>query len=125
MSRWIVDNKARIGRGWLEGVGLVSTGSRMIRDLKARVLNPAIDQINAHSDLYVKWKQHKRGRVVHALTFTFGPKAGQKSEAKPQSPAKSAKPKLMRAYIEQHAQPGESWEEATERCRRQLEQESA
>jgi len=96
-----------------------------IRDLKARVLNPAIDQINAHSDLYVKWEQHKRGRVVHALTFTFGPKAGQKSEAKPQSPAKSAKPKLSRAYIEQHAQPGESWEEATERCRRKLEQESA
>jgi hypothetical protein len=31
------------------------------------------------------------------------------------------KPKLTRAYIEQHALPGESWEDATERLRRKLE----
>lgn len=102
-----------------------------IRDLKRWVLQPAIDQINTHSDLWVKWEQHKRGRVVHALTFTFGPKAEQKpeTESRPASPANSkpAKPKLTltRAYVEQHALPGESWEEAWERCRRKLEQETA
>lgn len=99
-----------------------------IRDLKARVLNPAIEQINAHSDLQVRWEQHKRGRVVHALTFIFGPKpAPSKPDAQPSVPAKSktAKPKLTRAYVERHAQPGESWEEAWERCRRQIEQESS
>lgn len=100
-----------------------------VRRLKSRVIVPAIEQINAHSDLWVKWEQHKRGRVVHAMTFTFGPKAEQKPEAesRPASPANSkpAKPKLTRAYVERHAQPGESWEEAWERCRRQLEQETA
>jgi len=100
-----------------------------IRDFKARILNPAIEQINAHSDLWVKWEQHKRGRVVHALTFTFGLKTEQKAEtpttlpAKNKSQSKPVKPKLTREYIEKHAYPGESWEDATERCRRKLEQE--
>jgi plasmid replication initiation protein len=96
-----------------------------IRDLKRWVLQPAIEQINTHSDLQVKWEQHKRGRVVHALTFTFNQKAEPTPpETQPASPAKS-KPKLTREYVQQHAQPGESWEEAWERLRRKPEQETA
>ena len=93
-----------------------------IRDLKRFVIEPAVEQINAHSDLWVSWEQRKRGRVVEALIFTFGPKAEQKPETESQpassSNSKPAKPKLTRAYVEQHAQPGESWEEAWERLRR-------
>jgi plasmid replication initiation protein len=92
-----------------------------IRDFKNRILNPAVDQINAHSDLWVKWEQHKRGRVVHALTFSFGHKA----DALLPSPSKSKPAKLTRAYVEQHALPGESWDDAWERCRRQIEPENA
>ena len=99
-----------------------------IRDLKRFVLTPAIEQINAHSDLWVKWEQHKRGRVVHALTFSFGAKTVQQADSAtvtptPSKPSKQKQPTLTRAYIAQHAYPGESWEEATERCRRKLEQE--
>lgn len=98
-----------------------------IRDLKARVLNPAIDQINTHSDLWVNWEQHKRGRVVHALTFTFGPKP--QADAPPTAALTALKPatlKLTRAYVEQHAYPGESWEEAWERLgRKQAQQDTA
>ncbi len=81
-----------------------------IRDFKNRILQPAIEQINAHSDLWVKWEQHKRGRVIHALTFTFGQKAEQ--APKLSSSSKPAKPKLTTEYIQKHAQPGESWEDA-------------
>ena len=96
-----------------------------IRDFKKRILNPAIEQINAHSDLWVTWEQHKRGRVVHALTFSFGHKAEQQADAQLPSPSKSKPAKLTRAYVEQHALPGESWDDAWERCRRQIEQENA
>ncbi|MTW22597.1 RepB family plasmid replication initiator protein [Allochromatium palmeri] len=98
-----------------------------IRDFKNRILNPAIEQINAHSDLWVKWEQHKRGRVVHALTFTFGPKADPKPDTQHPDPAKSkpVKPKVTRAYIEQHAQPGESWEEARVRLQGLIDQGKA
>ena len=94
-----------------------------IRDFKNRILNPAIEQINTHSDLWVRWEQHKRGRVVHALTFTFGLKA--KSPPTETPPSSVTKPKLTREYVQQHAQPGESWEQAWERLRRRPEQEPA
>lgn len=86
-----------------------------IRDLKARVLNPAINQINEHSDLWLKWEQHKRGRVVHAFTFTFGPKAA--SPAPASQPAKPKRVVVNRVYVEKHARPGESWEMAWERIK--------
>ena len=88
-----------------------------IRDFKARILKPAVEQINAHSDLWVEWEQHKRGRVVHALTFTFGlkqPAAEAKPASKPKTPAK-----LTRADVERHARPGETWDQAETRLRRE------
>ena len=87
-----------------------------IRDLKARVLHPAIAQINAHSDLWLKCEQIKRGRAVTTLIFTFGAKADRPQNAS----ARRAKASLTRAYIEQHACPGETWEEAEARLRRKL-----
>lgn len=90
-----------------------------IRDFKRRVLDPAIEQINAHSDLWVKWDQVKRGRVVHALVFRFGPKELTTliQEAAPQVEAPTKPPKITKAFIEQNALPGESWEEAERRLR--------
>jgi plasmid replication initiation protein len=129
LIQWRNAGTRRVELDWLRERFLLGQKYASIRDFKRYVLQIAVDQINTHSDLWVKWEQHKRGRVVHALTFTFGPKAEQKpeTESRPASPAKSkpAKPKLTRAYVERHAQPGESWEEAWERCRRQLEQETA
>jgi plasmid replication initiation protein len=88
-----------------------------IRDFKARILKPAVEQINTHSDLWLDWEQHKRGRVVHALTFRYGLKSGSLSEtnasSKPKAPAK-----LTRAYVERHARPGETWDQAEARLRR-------
>ncbi|WP_420827313.1 hypothetical protein [Halochromatium salexigens] len=86
-----------------------------IRDFKARILKPAVEQINAHSDLWVNWEQQKRGRVVHALTFRFGLKAASVAELQSKP---SPKRKLTRAYVESHARPGETWEQAEERLRR-------
>ncbi len=40
-------------------------------NFKARVLELAIEQINQHTDITVKYDQHKRGRVITALSFSF------------------------------------------------------
>lgn len=43
-------------------------------NLKARVIEPALEQINQHTDYSVTYEQVKRGRTVHALKFYFAPK---------------------------------------------------
>ena len=43
-------------------------------NFKARVLDPAISEINEKSDLLVEVEQIKRGRSIHALKFLISPK---------------------------------------------------
>lgn len=43
-------------------------------NLKARVIDPAIQQINELTDYTVSYEQIKRGRTIHALKFFFEPK---------------------------------------------------
>lgn len=38
---------------------------------KRRVLEPAIKQINEHTDITVSYEQHKRGRVISSFSFRF------------------------------------------------------
>ena len=82
-----------------------------ISELKKRVVKPAIDQINEHSDLWVKWDQRKRGRQVVAFIFTFGLKSEKKLD--PEKPA--PKKRMTTEEMAQFAKPGESWEELKRR----------
>lgn len=49
-----------------------------IDDFKRRVIDPAIDEINQYSDLWVKYSQRKTGRKVTHFLFTFGLKKTEK-----------------------------------------------
>lgn len=49
-----------------------------IYDFKNRVLEPAIKQINEHTDITVTYEQHKKGRVVTGFSFKFKQKAEPK-----------------------------------------------
>ena len=40
-------------------------------DLKRRVIQPAVDEINAYTDLEVKWDTVRKGRKVMSLMFIF------------------------------------------------------
>ena len=40
-------------------------------DLKRRVIQPAVNEINAYTDLEVKWDTVRKGRKVMSLMFTF------------------------------------------------------
>ena len=51
--------------------------SRM-SDFKKYVLDFAVQQINEHTDITVKYDQHKQGRVITGFTFNFKVKAKSK-----------------------------------------------
>lgn len=42
-----------------------------MNNFKARVLELAIDQINKYTDITANYNQHKKGRVITAISFTF------------------------------------------------------
>ena len=44
---------------------------KTMSNLKAKVLDRAIKQINQHTDITVKYEQHKTGRTITAMSFTF------------------------------------------------------
>lgn len=50
-------------------------------NLKARVLNVAINQVNKHTDLFVQYKQYKTGTKITAISFTFKSKQSDKQTA--------------------------------------------
>ena len=89
-----------------------------IRDLKRRVLEPAVAQVNELSPLWVQWEQRKTGRSVTHIAFSFGEKPNSKPTLPKRSQhAESAAPKLSlpRAYIEQHKGADEGLAEADQR----------
>lgn len=90
-----------------------------IRDLKRRVIEPAVEQINEISPMWVKWSQRKTGRRVSHLVFTFGQKASVKPQKQSKEKSQSLAPKMgsgarfgiPQAVIEANAQPGEKYED--------------
>ncbi len=84
-----------------------------IKDFKLRVLDKGIDEINDHSDLKVTYEDKKTGRKITDFTFTFSIKVRESAK----SPTMGKAEKIDRAFIEKHARPGESYEQAGQRLR--------
>lgn len=82
-----------------------------IKDLKRRVLDPAVQQINEHSPLMLTWSPRKAGRKVTHLVFDYAPKK-QPAKAVGKAPAKRKGGKLTKEEVGRLARPGESWEAA-------------
>ena len=112
LAQWRDKGKREVELEWLRGALQLGDKYPAIKDLKKRVIEPAVAQINAHSDLKVSYGQRKTGRAISHFQFVFAPK-------QPKPEPKQAKPKaasyLSREYIEKHARPGESWEDARRR----------
>ena len=51
-----------------------------MHNFKNRVLDPAIKQINEHTDITVSYEQHKTGRSITGFSFKFKPKPQAKIE---------------------------------------------
>ena len=63
-------------------LGVLEGEYSRFNNFKVRVLDPAIKQINEHTDLTVKVEQHKTGRTISGFSFKFK----QKQQAKIEKP---------------------------------------
>lgn len=61
-------------------MGVLDSEYQRMHDLKKRVLEPALEQINEHTDITTTYEQHKKGRVITGFSFKF--KQKKKTEAK-------------------------------------------
>jgi len=112
LVQWQGRGNREIEIDWLREHWELTTKYKALKDLKARVIDPAVRDINEYSNLWVKYGQRKAGRRVIALQFQFGIK-----EQEPTDSASTQPHKLTRVYIEKHARPGETWEQAKARLR--------
>ena len=72
---------------------------------KSRVLDAAINQVNAHTDITVKYEQHKKGRSISGFSFTLK----QKNQSKSLTPKKKNRQRITKKEAEDMAYLGESW----------------
>ena len=110
-------------------LGLSNNELFRMSDFKKRVLDLAVSQINEHTDITVTYEQHKAGRVITGFTFSLKQKKQPKdvtSQVKPKpKPSKNTDYDGIDAllknneWVSQHAQTGESWEDARARLRRE------
>ena len=121
LVQWNSTGTREIELDWLKKTFQITETYAEIRNFKARVLEPAITQINTHSDLTVSYTQRKTGRVVTHFTFAFSPKtaATPKPRAKKKPPQGETIHGVLKADIERLARAGESYEQAAARIKQQ------
>ncbi len=121
LKQWDCIGKREVKLDWLKQQLEIENEYERMFDFKKYVIEPAITQINTHSDLTVSYTQRKTGRVVTHFTFVFSPKAAVK-------PKGSIKKKphvgttingVLKADIERLARAGESYEQAAARIKQQ------
>ena len=123
LSQWRSMGRREVSIDWLRDAFLLEGKYPALKDFKRRVLEPAVEQINEHSPMWVKWGQRKTGRRVSHLLFTFGEKPSEKpTKARKTKTNGNAKGKggsaagaiygIPRAIIEAKARAGESYEDA-------------
>ena len=54
-----------------EKLGVDKTDYAIISDLKKRVLDISVKQLNEHTDITVEYEQHKKGRSIYGFSFLF------------------------------------------------------
>jgi plasmid replication initiation protein len=85
----------------------LTTEYATLDNLKKWVIDPSVKQINEHTDITTSYTQRRTGRSISHLAFSIKLKADPKPK----------KPKIDRAYVEQHARVGESYDEAFQRLK--------
>lgn len=114
MMQWESKGEREIALDELKKILELNGQYSAIKDFKKYVIEPAMRDINEHSNLEASYTQRKSGRVVTYLIFKFKPKVAHKSDA-------HLKPKrITKSQIEKAARPGESYEEVKARLEKQL-----
>jgi len=119
LMQWNCTGVRTVELKWLKSIFLIEDKYPRIKDFKNRVLEPAIQQINNTTNLWIEWDQKKTGRKVTHFIFTFGLKNEDKPKKLKKKPTKSdlQDPK----FLSKHGRPGESTPEVIRRLKEQFE----
>lgn len=115
LMQWKTTGQREVEIAWLKQQFQIEDKYSSIKDFKKYVIEPAIKDINAHSDYQVSWTQRKTGRNVTHLMFTFSEK--QAAAIPVPKPKQEKVLGVSKSTIEKRARPGESWEEAAKRIK--------
>lgn len=126
LVQWSSAGEREIEVEWLKNQFQVSNKYSRLGDLKKRVIDPAINEINNHSNIWVKYSQIKIGRRVTHFHFQFGIKEPAKEiqhlsnkeieySAKPGETKAAVIARLTGSSLANFAKPGESWDDAISR----------
>ena len=124
LMQWKTTGKREIEIDWLKKQFELDESYDRMFDLKKRVIDPAVKDINTHSNYQVSWTQRKTGRLVTHLIFTFA----EKQPLTPEKPKRiTNKPKekmyfgVPKSEIDKLARVGESYEDAATRINKMKE----
>lgn len=126
LVQWSSAGEREIEVEWLKKQFQVEDKYNRLGNLKKRVIDPAVAEINEHSNLWVTYGQRKVGREVTHFQFRFGLKNQQKErkqltdeeinrQARPGETKAAVIARLTGTSIADFAKPGESFEQALER----------
>jgi plasmid replication initiation protein len=101
LMQWHSTGKRDISIEWLKQVFEIENSYDSIKDLKARVIEPAVANVNQHSNLTVLHTYKKTGRNVTHVLFEFKIKPPVKP--KPLSKPKSEPVKVTISNLEHYA----------------------
>jgi plasmid replication initiation protein len=82
LMQWVKTGRREVELDWLRQQLQLDSSYNRMDNLKARVIEPAVADINTYSNLDVTWTQRKTGRRVTHINFEF-------KEKKPIAPAKA------------------------------------
>lgn len=88
-------------------LGLEPSEYKTMSNFKSRVLDAAIEQINQHTDITVKYEQYKRGRRISGFSFFF--------EFKHPKLEPKGRLTITKAQAQEKARLGEGWHELYKR----------
>lgn len=133
LVQWSSSGEREIEVEWLKKQFQVENKYDRLSNLKSRVIDPAIKEINEHSNLWVKYGQRKSGRCITHFQFQFGLKCDSKSkpleykqvteekinrEARPGETRSAVISRLTGTSLSNMAKPGETFDQALERRRK-------
>ena len=126
LIQWISAGEREIEVEWLKKQFQVGNKYSRLGDLKRRVIDPAIAEINKHSNLWVKYGQIKLGRTVTHFHFQFGENENIKNKrkltdedinnlAKPGETKAAVIARLTKTSLSEFYNTGESWDDVKKR----------
>lgn len=131
LVQWSSAGEREIEVEWLKRQFQVGDKYDRVVDLKKRVIDPAVEEINQHSNLWVKYGQRKSGRTITHFQFQFGlkdkPTAPERKHITEEEINRQAKPgesrgaviaRLTGTSMADFAKPGETFDHALERKRK-------